>query len=231
MDTPGDVQMAIDAWLLQQHQYGKSPSVLRFYTWAPSAISLGYHQREYPQFWHDLRWQNRKLDVVRRPTGGRAVLHQGDLTYAVITSSATGTRLQMYSRICGFLIAGWRSLGVTLSYGKVGRDYIATPNCFATATSADLLLPDGVKLIGSAQLYRAGVVLQHGSMRLQTNKELFRQVFGTELPTTGELPHNLTIDNIINALISAAGDCFQMQVKVQPLSQGEWAEIMGNVGK
>ncbi|MEB3224598.1 MAG: lipoate--protein ligase family protein, partial [Synechococcus sp.] len=49
--APGETQMAIDAWLLDQHLQGKIPSVLRFYTWEPVAISLGYHQRKYPDFW------------------------------------------------------------------------------------------------------------------------------------------------------------------------------------
>ena len=67
--------MAIDRWLLQQHRAGKMPSTLRFYTWSPAAISLGYHQRDYPSFWEQLTWKGQPLDMVRRPTGGRAVLH------------------------------------------------------------------------------------------------------------------------------------------------------------
>ncbi len=77
--------MAIDAWLLEQHDLGKHPPTLRFYTWEPAAISLGYHQRRWPQYWQGLTGQGQPLDMVRRPSGGRAVLHQGDLTYAVIS--------------------------------------------------------------------------------------------------------------------------------------------------
>jgi lipoate---protein ligase len=226
LNAAGDVQMAIDRWLLEQHQSGKLPPTLRFYTWSPPAISLGYHQRQYPELWQNLSWQGEKLNLVRRPTGGRAVLHQGDLTYAVITSKMSGSRLEIYAKICEFLIQGWRSLGVELHYGTAGRGYIHNPNCFGTATGADLVLSDGTKLIGSAQLRRGEVILQHGSIRLQPNIELFTQVFGEESATPVQLPANLDLNQIITALTTAACDCFEMQVNVQPLSQSEWEEVL-----
>lgn len=229
LQASGDVQMAIDSWLLKQHQSGHPPA-LRFYTWSPPAISLGYHQQKYPEHWQHLVWQGEKLDLVRRPTGGRAVLHQGDLTYAVVTSGMTsgfvGSRVQVYQKICEFLIQGWRSLGIELQYGTAGRGYIHNPNCFGTATGADLILPDGTKLIGSAQLRRGGAILQHGSIRLQPNAELFTQVFGTESFSPVQLPQNLDIEKIIAALIAAAEDCFGMELKVQPLSESEWEGIL-----
>ncbi|AFZ23257.1 lipoate-protein ligase A [Cylindrospermum stagnale PCC 7417] len=225
LDAPGEVQMAIDRWLFSQHQLGQHPPTLRFYTWSPPAISLGYHQREYPEFWQNLSWQSQKLDVVRRPTGGRAVLHQGDLTYAVVTSGMRGSRLQIYQEICEFLIQGWRSLGVELDYGTSGRGYIHNPNCFGTATGADLVLLDQTKLIGSAQLRRGEAVLQHGSIRLSPDADLFKQVFGTESFTTAQLPQNLCREGVMSALIAAASDRFSMQLEVQSLSQSEWDDI------
>jgi len=220
----GNLQMAIDQWLLEQHHSRQHPSTLRFYTWSPAAISLGYHQRQYPQDWQNLTWQGEKLDLVRRPTGGRAVLHQGDLTYAVITSGLAGNRLQAYTKICEFLIQGWRSLGVELSYGTAGRGYIHNPNCFGTATGADLILPNGAKLIGSAQLKRGNVILQHGSIRLQPDAELFAKVFATESFTNVQFSHNL--EQIMTALIAAARDCFAMEIEVKPLTEVEWQEIL-----
>lgn len=219
------MQMAIDRWLLEQHQSGHPPT-LRFYTWSPPAISLGYHQHKYPEHWQHLVWQGQKVDLVRRPTGGRAVLHQGDLTYAVVTSGLIGTRVQVYEKICSFLIQGWRSLNLQLHYGTAGRGYIHNPNCFGTATGADLVLPDGTKLIGSAQLRRGGAILQHGSIRLQPDAELFAEVFGTESFTPVQLPQNLDIEKIMTALIAAAEDCFGMQLEAQPLSVSEWEAIL-----
>ncbi|MFM7408085.1 MAG: biotin/lipoate A/B protein ligase family protein [Cuspidothrix sp.] len=222
----GDVQMAIDSWLLTQHELGKHPSTLRFYTWSPPAISLGYHQRQYPEFWQNLTCNGEKLDLVRRPTGGRAVLHQGDLTYTVVTSGLRGNHLDVYAKICEFLIQGWRSLGVDLSYGQAGRGYIHNPNCFGTATGADLVLGGGYKLIGSAQLRRGDAVLQHGSMRLNPDADLFTKVFNQEFFDTGKLPPNINQETIINALLESACNCFGIEIQIEPLSPEEWKEIM-----
>lgn len=187
--------MSIDRWLLEQHLSGNHPPTLRFYTWSSPTISLGYHQKKYPLHWQNLNWKGRKLDLVRRPTGGRAVLHQGDLTYAVVTSGLPGSRIEAYKIICEFLIQGWRNLGLDLHYGTAGRGYIHNPNCFETATSADLVLPDNTKFIGSAQLRKGNVILQHGSIRLQPDPELFAQVFGAESFTPVELPDYLKVEN------------------------------------
>jgi lipoate-protein ligase A len=235
LEAAGNVQMAIDRWLLEQHHAGQHPPTLRFYTWSPPALSLGYHQRQYPEHWQNLTWQGQKLDLVRRPTGGRAVLHQGDLTYAVITSGLTGTRLEVYEKICEFLIQGWRSLGVELHYGTAGRGYIHNPNCFGTATGTDLVMPNGIKLIGSAQLRRNQTILQHGSIQLNSDSDLFEQVFGMGNGEQEKLSYsqlkpdfgvNLSVEEIITALIPAAGNCFGIQIEVQPLEKSEWQAIL-----
>ncbi|MEL7419695.1 MAG: biotin/lipoate A/B protein ligase family protein [Cyanobacteria bacterium J06555_3] len=230
------MQMAIDRYLLEQHQQAHSPT-LRFYTWQPAAISLGYHQREYPQAWHDLTWQGQPLDLVRRPTGGRAVLHQGDLTYAIVTSIAPGKRLEVYKQICHFLISGWRSLGVELDYGTATKEYIQHSNCFATATGSDLVTIEGHKVIGSAQLRRRQTVLQHGSMILNTEEQIYQQVFATELKqnlreailkqkdrSTTYAQDDLTA-RIINSLVQAAIAIFKIDLVEQPLSTSEWQDI------
>ncbi|HBK99551.1 MAG TPA: biotin--protein ligase [Microcoleaceae bacterium UBA10368] len=229
LSASGAVQMAIDQWLLEQHLAGKIPPTLRFYTWAPVAISLGYHQRRYPDFWPHLSFGGIPVELVRRPSGGRAVLHQGDLTYAVVVSGLAGDRLKAYQTICEFLIEGWREMGLDLHYGDAGRGYIHNPNCFGTATGADLVTPDGYKLIGSAQLRRGDAILQHGSMRLQPDFDLFSQVFGEQLIPVN-LPRseggNDLIETVIDVLMAAACRCFEIDLKVQPLSEEEWLEIL-----
>ena len=210
--------MAVDSWLLSQHAKGLQPPCLRFYTWRSPTLSLGYHQRQFPDCWNTLQWKDRPVDLVRRPTGGRAVLHQGDLTYALITSGLTGSRRAVYQQLCQFLIQGWQRLGVTLSFGMAGRGYIQNPNCFGTATAADLVMKDGYKLIGSAQVYRDGCVLQHGSMRLRPDSELFEKVFGERI-SPPVLPENLRsadgMQVIADALSRAAEDCFGVEFEVR----------------
>ena len=241
--TSGKMQMAIDRYLLEQHRQGKCPPVLRFYTWQPAAISLGYHQKEYPDFWNDLVWQGQPLDLVRRPTGGRAVLHQGDLTYMVVTSIPPGKRLEVYKQICQFAIAGWRSLGIDLDYGTATKEYIQQQNCFATATGSDLVTARGNKVIGSAQLRRGKTVLQHGSMILNTDPALYQQVFGTVLkqnlleviaPQKDRSTRYSDSDptaKIVNSLTQAARAIFKIDLVEQPLSTTEWQDIANTEAK
>jgi lipoate---protein ligase len=231
LQAPGAVQMAVDTWLLDQHRQGLQPPTLRFYTWSPAAISLGYHQRHWPTQWHQLQWQGQPIDLVRRATGGRAVLHQGDVTYALVTSGLTGNRIQVYRSLCEFLIVGWRSLGVDLHFGQTGRGYIHNPNCFGTATDADLVLADGTKLVGSAQVYRDGAILQHGSIPLQLDAALFQQVFGVEpkrlpLPVFEEFRQAAGLARAIAALTQAAQDCFGITFQEASLSSAEWDAVL-----
>jgi lipoate---protein ligase len=225
IEAPGAIQMALDSWLLDRHCQSDrgdlAYSSLRFYSWSPAAISLGYHQKEIPDRWHDLAIAQ-GLDLVRRPSGGRAVLHKGDLTYAVITSKHTQRR-ETYEYICEFLIRGFASLGIELEYGQAGRGYIHNPNCFATATSADLVTSDRRKLIGSAQLYRHNSVLQHGSIAIEPDYELLQQIFGVATPVVG-LAELLApdrgeelVDSTIAALTQAAEKHFGAQFVDFPL--------------
>jgi lipoate---protein ligase len=221
----GGLQMAIDHWLLEQHRQGLMPPSLRFYTWQPAAISLGYHQRQWPITWQQLQWQGQPLDLVRRPSGGRAVLHQGDLTYAVVVSGLAGNRMAGYHYICEFLRQGWQHLGWALEFGTVRRPVGDNPNCFSLATGADLILANGYKLIGSAQLCRQKAILQHGSIRLQPDLGLVTQVFGPNALGNNR-PQNLPeATAVIAALTQAAQDWFQVELQTQPLSESEWLAV------
>ena len=233
IESTGQIQMSIDRWLLQQHILGKIPPTLRFYTWSQPTISLGYHQRQYPEHWRSLVWHDspkerlrqRPVDIVKRPTGGRGVLHQGDLTYALIGSGFVGKRVEVYQQICQFLVDGWRSIGVELRYGTAGTGYIHNPNCFGTATSADLVCANGYKLIGSAQLIKFEAILQHGSMRLNPDLELCKQVFGESIDLPPHLISQLTISQITDALTQAARQHFQVEFEIEPLGDREWLQI------
>lgn len=223
---PGAVQMAVDAWLLYQHQQGLSPPVLRFYTWQPAALSLGYHQGRWPADWATLQWQGRALELVRRPSGGRAVLHQGDLTYALITSGLPSKRQLAYQHACQFLIDGFAALDLPLVFGAAGRSYRQNPSCFGTATGADLILAADprYKLIGSAQLWHNGALLQHGSIQLQPEPQLYCQVFG-QLPLQSSAVAKLAAQTpqLIETLVAAAGHCFGAAFETVPLAAEEIA--------
>ncbi len=222
--------MAIDSWLFRQYENELSYPILRFYTWSKPTISLGYLQKKYPDSWNHLIWKNDPLDVVIRPTGGRAVLHQGDLTYMVIMSLDHRKTLDIYQDICQFLIEGWKTLGIPLQYGTAKRGYIHNSSCFNTATIADLITVEGNKLIGSAQKRGKKSVLQHGSMVLSTDKALFEMIFKQVAPWNLTLKEQLSkdysIDNIIEVLTQVVKEHFNIELITQPLSEEEWQEIL-----
>lgn len=225
LETDGRLQMAIDQWLLTQHQNQNHPPTLRFYTWNPSAISLGVSQKHnFPNHWHNLIYEGKPLDFVKRPSGGRGVLHQGDLTYALITSHLEGNLDQVYRQICQFLILGWQKLKINLYFGQPERQYLQSANCFKLATNADLVDSQGNKFIGSAQLKKGKFTLQHGSMLLKPDLKLFERVFNT-LPPKVIIPPSLSLDKIITTLTEAAADYFNCEFIIQPLSQEEIKEI------
>lgn len=266
LKASGELQMAIDTWLLEQHNPEVDRFCLRFYQWEPSALSLGYHQRHYPDHWRSFPWQDEGIDVVRRPTGGRAVLHHGDLSYALVVAPPKEHREATYRRLCQFLEIGWKRLGFPLHYGSVRHSNREISNCFALTTPADLCLENGYKWIGSAQRWRSfpalnppgsntlgsnapgssisgskTIVLQHGSIRLAPDRDLWNRIFGQDpsepdSPLSNVARSNLTIGNvatgnltnleaIVSELVHAAETCFQVRLIPQPLTPEEWIQI------
>ena len=154
-------QMAVDLALLDEVASGGAPA-LRLYTWSGPALSLGRFQ---PEVDVDAGACRRfGVDVVRRPTGGRALLHGGDVTYAAVfprPSGAAGSVDALYRTLARALIAGLDRLGVGAEVGRGDGEVGAA--CLSAARGADLRAGDR-KLCGSAQLQREGVVLQHGSV-------------------------------------------------------------------
>lgn len=184
---PGPLQMAIDAWLLEQvcqgHRYGP---ILRFYRWSRPTLSLGKHQRHLDPRWLQLAADGR-LGLVRRPSGGSAVLHGGDLTYALVWPDAPRRRLEAYYLSCSWLQEAFAAMGLPLEFG--GSPFQPNqPNCFATSTSADLVHPNGQKRIGSAQRWQGHALLQHGSVAIEPDGALWEAVFESPAPALPELP-------------------------------------------
>ena len=184
---PGAWQMAIDAWLLEQLVRGeRSGPLLRFYRWSQPTLSLGKHQRAIDSRWLHLAHQG-QLALVRRPTGGSAVLHGGDLTYALLWPDPPRQRREAYRLCCRWLQEAFAALGQPLEFGD-SPARADQPHCFASSTAADLVHPGGQKRIGSAQLWLAGSLLQHGSVLLEPDGALWQAVFGGPSPQLPPLP-------------------------------------------
>ncbi len=163
--TPGAWNMAVDEALLMVN----TGPVLRLYAWDPACLSLGYGQRVADidrERLEDMGW-----DLVRRPTGGRAILHTDELTYCIVLPAghplAAGDVVTSYRRLSRALVAGLSVLGQhpraeenSQSRGHNG------PVCFETPSQYEITL-DGRKLVGSAQLRREAGIMQHGSIPLR----------------------------------------------------------------
>jgi lipoyl(octanoyl) transferase len=180
----GASNMAIDEALWRGRQAGASPPTLRFYGWAPPTVSLGYGQRLDRDV--DVEACRRLgIGIVRRPTGGSAIYHDGperELTYSVVATAEDlgvgADLLETYRWIGEGLLAGLSSLGVPVAMVPVQpSDPAAMPAfCFARTGSFELEV-DGRKLVGSAQRRQGAAFLQHGAIMLGAVPARLRRVF------------------------------------------------------
>ncbi len=165
----GAWNMAVDEAIARGVADGTSPPTLRFYAWAPPCVSLGRNQ---PLAALDVdRCRALGYEIVRRPTGGRAILHTDEFTYSVVAPPdlpvMQGLVLDSYLRLSRGLVAGLARLGIRAepAPGSARTGPNASAACFEVPSAYELMA-NGKKLLGSAQNRRARVVLQHGSLPL-----------------------------------------------------------------
>ena len=171
--TPGGDgawNMALDQAILEQVGARYSPPTLRFFSWNPACLSLGQAQRASDA---DLdRLRERGWTIVRRPTGGRAILHTDELTYSVSFPAGhgvvAGDIVTSYRRISAALLAALEALGLAAQADRRTErvaEHAKGPVCFEVPSDYEITA-DGCKLIGSAQVRKFDGVLQHGSLPL-----------------------------------------------------------------
>ena len=163
--------MAVDESILEHIHRGESQPTLRLYSWNPPCLSLGHAQS-----FADVDMERVKAngwEVVRRVTGGRAILHTDELTYSVTGSAEepvlAGGILESYNRLAQALMFAVRELGLPVEMKEHESDQPATKNlnpvCFEVPSTYEITV-NGKKLIGSAQARKKEGVLQHGSLPL-----------------------------------------------------------------
>jgi lipoate-protein ligase A len=170
---PGVRNMAVDEALMRSS--AAVGVTLRFYEWEPGCLSFGRNQPARGAYDPDAA-SARGIDVVRRPTGGRAVYHHRELTYSVTAPAGTwGSLRETYRRINRALAAGLRDIGAPVVCAEEGRSVARAPRPSARACFRDPLPGEvtagGRKLIGSAQWRDGGALLQHGSLLLVDEQE------------------------------------------------------------
>lgn len=180
--------------------------IFRLYGWRPACISLGRNQQD--SFIDKKFLKDTNIDVVKRLTGGRALLHDDEITYSFICPFSYlkhGENVtKSYIEISQILIEKFAKLGIELDFGGSKPVNTKFDYCMLISTGADLCYR-GKKLIGSAQCRKDGYILQHGSILYDYNRELLEKIFHEDVSTDvitsiKEINPNLSKQQVIDAL-------------------------------
>jgi lipoate-protein ligase A len=207
---PGAENMAVDEALLDRARH-TGDAVFRVYAWAQPTLSFGRNQTA-AGVYDAARARARGVAIVRRPTGGRALLHHREVTYSVTAPLATAASLrESYARINRLLVYGLQQLGVAVT-GAAPRERALTPSaapCFERPAAGELVV-NGRKLVGSAQWRDDDAMLQHGSILIEDDQALITELATTDVPapnpaatlasSLGRVP---CFDEVANALFDA----------------------------
>jgi lipoate-protein ligase A len=235
---PGARNMARDVAMLEAVAADEATPTLRLYGWDPPCLSLGRHQGLAAANFEFCRSEG--IDVVRRPTGGRALLHHLELTYAVIAPLAVGPLprglQEAYRAICTALVRAVRTLGVDadLTGGEVNLQLPSpktTIPCFEAPGGGEVVV-GGRKLIGSAMRAHGGAILQHGAILLDWDGRLQAGAMGLDddgslrpqiTTLRDELGRKLPRTALEEALIEAFGSELGVEFETEQPSDAERA--------
>ena len=187
--------MAMDEALLDWHSEGLIPPVIRFYGWNPATLSIGYFQKVEKEIDME-KVLELGLGFVRRPTGGRGVLHEHELTYSIIVSEdypeMPETVTEAYRVLSEGLLQGFKNLGLDAYFSVPDTDEkradLKKPKsavCFDAPSWYEMVV-EGKKVAGSAQTRQKGVILQHGAILLDLDAEKLLSVFKFSSPESKE---------------------------------------------
>jgi lipoate-protein ligase A len=236
--APGAENMALDELLLERAERQGGAPVLRLYSFDPPAITVGYHQN--PDAVLDLaRARADGLDCVRRITGGRALLHEGELTYCVVAPALSAPYEagagEAYLKISAAISAALRAIGVDAGVSR-GREIpgpkgTAAP-CLSSVTRWELAV-GGKKIAGSAQRTTAGAFLQHGSILMRSGSErIVRYLRGSSEALDGritsvsaELGRRVGNGELGAAVAIAFAETFDIEWEPMRLTETDEAEI------
>lgn len=238
----GSWNMAVDEMLLRRVGRKDSPPILRLYGWQPPCLSIGYAQSI-----DDVDRDRLKAlgwDLVRRPTGGKAILHTDELTYAVITPHdeprMAGGILSSYRQVAEALLAALLSLEIPAKIaGRAQPGQDDGPVCFEAPSDYEITV-DGKKILGSAQARRNKGILQHGTFPLEGDlgrinqvlmypNETARQAATRQLhnrATTAKkaLGRSISMDRAMSSFVQAFQDALRLEFQASDLSALEIAE-------
>jgi lipoyl(octanoyl) transferase len=242
--------MALDEALLDWHSEGRIPPVIRFYGWEPATLSIGYFQKVEKEI--DLEAvKAHGLGFVRRPTGGRGVLHEHELTYSVIVSEnhpeMPKTVTEAYRVISEGILKGFHQLGLEAYFAvpRTDEERSALKNprsavCFDAPSWYELVV-EGRKVAGSAQTRQKGVILQHGSILLDLDedklfslfkypservKDRMKSAFKSKAVAINEIsPRKITIEEAKEAFYKGFAEGLNIELESYHLTEEELAYV------
>lgn len=242
--------MALDEALLDWHSEGKIPPVIRFYGWDPATLSIGYFQKVEKEIDLDAV-KAHGLGFVRRPTGGRGVLHEHELTYSVIVSEnhpeMPKTVTEAYRVISEGILKGFHQLGLEAYFAvpKTDEERSALKNprsavCFDAPSWYELVV-EGRKVAGSAQTRQKGVILQHGSILLDLDedklfslfkypsdrvKDRMKSAFKSKAVAINEIsPRRITLEEAKEAFYKGFAEGLNIELESYELTEEELAYV------
>jgi len=224
----GAYNMAIDEELLARAQAGKTAPVLRFYAWSTPAVSIGRFQKIEAAV-NAEACSRHGIDIVRRITGGRAVLHNRELTYSIIARLDEplfpSTVLGTYKVIAAGLLAGLRRLGIPAEmvsrahrHADLVKKNAKDHACFSSPSWYEILVRDR-KIIGSAQRRLSNAFLQHGSIFMDYDPALEADVIpggcGGDVVTSikRELGRDATREEVMQAFVNGFSEALGIQLE------------------
>ncbi|MCX7829745.1 MAG: lipoate--protein ligase family protein [Acidobacteria bacterium] len=236
----GSLNMAIDEYFYSlAEREALNESVIRIFKWNPPALSLGYHQK-YETAADEEYLEKKGIDIVRRPTGGKAVLHHEELTYSVVSSLSKGyfegdNLEQTYEKIALALKKSLEILGIDAELEKreTKLNVLHPAPCFLVPTKKEILV-NGKKVIGSAQKRGLNSFLQHGSIPIRMDYELLARAtknkledvpnFREHFASLSEFCPDLDEEKLENALFEGFKEAFGGTFYEKPLEENELKE-------
>ncbi|ABX05505.1 MAG TPA: lipoate--protein ligase family protein [Herpetosiphon sp.] len=231
----GATNMAIDHALVLHANQSPYPT-LRIYRWQPACLSIGAFQP-----YSDVNvaaCQQAQIEIVRRPTGGRAILHDAELTYSITAPNSNpllgGRVLKTYRTISHGLLVGLRQLVSTVDWATSTSDGPKSAACFDTPSDFEITVA-GRKLVGSAQTRTRGAILQHGTVLLQADRQQLSQVLHlpTELDSAALAERLIALDEAAQrpvsfdeaqqAIVAGFATAFNLEFQPDQLTEQELA--------
>lgn len=232
--APGERNMEIDRRLMElfrdgrfQARFGEQCPLWRFYAWEPHALSIGHGQDDSAIDYGRCAMQG--IDVVRRPTGGRAVLHGDEFTYSFF-SDAGLSNAELYRMVHEVLREALALHGIQADFARGGSSFATryrqsstSQSCFTSSARYELQA-GGRKLVGSAQRRSGKVLLQHGSLPLRRSREGLGELLGgTGSDLARQVDEELARKSItLDELIPDPPSCEQLAASVETAAGSCW---------